>query len=163
MECVIRVISEALTGGSPRESAEQCSSAFLRWVKDNPDGFDVLTHDAPPIASRGGFSSLPNEVAERVSDVFAKELKKAGYDGPAQSTEETNTNRHAREELQHAPLRKRQHDVRSERGALCQSLIPAANVGKLNRARVVALTTSQDVKHRKPTMHQHANRDVANR
>jgi len=80
MEYVIRVISEGLSAGSPRESAEQTALAFLRWVRDNPDGFAVLTHDAPPVVSRGGFSSLLNEVAERVSDVFAVEFKRAGYD-----------------------------------------------------------------------------------
>lgn len=81
MEYVIGVISEALSEGSPRERAEQAALAFLTWVKDNPDGFAVLTHDAPTTASStGGFSSLLNEVADRVSDVFAEALKQAGYD-----------------------------------------------------------------------------------
>ena len=81
MEYVIRVISEALSVGSPRERAEQAALAFLTWVKDNPDGFAVLTHDTPATASRSSsFSSLLNEVAERVSDVFAEALEQAGYD-----------------------------------------------------------------------------------
>jgi AcrR family transcriptional regulator len=81
MEYVIGVISEALSAGSPRERAEQAALAFLIWVKDRPDGFAVLTHDAPTtVLSSGGFSSLLNEVAERVSDVFAEAFKQAGYD-----------------------------------------------------------------------------------
>ncbi|MBW2381740.1 MAG: TetR/AcrR family transcriptional regulator [Deltaproteobacteria bacterium] len=64
MEYVIRVISEALSAGSPRERAEQSALAFLTWVKDGS----------------GGFSSLLNEVAERVSDVFAEAVKQAGLD-----------------------------------------------------------------------------------
>jgi len=81
MEYVIGVISEALSAGSPRERAEQAALAFLTWVKDNPDGFAVLTHDTPASASgSGGFSSLINEVADRVSDVFAESFKQAGYD-----------------------------------------------------------------------------------
>jgi len=81
MEYVIGVISEALSAGSPRERAEQSALAFLTWVKDNPDGFAVLTHDAPATASgSGGFSSLLNEVAERVSDVFAEAFEQAGLD-----------------------------------------------------------------------------------
>ena len=81
MEYVIRVISEALSTGSPRRRAEQAALAFLTWVKDNPDGFAVLTHDSPATASStSGFSSLINEVAYRVSDVFAKAFKEAGYD-----------------------------------------------------------------------------------
>ena len=81
MEYVIGVISEALSAGSPRERAEQAALAFLTWVKDRPDGFAVLTHDAPTtVLSSGGFSSLLNEVAERVSDVFAEAFKQAGFD-----------------------------------------------------------------------------------
>jgi AcrR family transcriptional regulator len=81
MEYVIGVISEALSEGTPRQRAEQAALAFLTWVKDKPDGFAVLTHDAPATASgSGGFSSLLNEVAERVSDVFAEAFKQAGYD-----------------------------------------------------------------------------------
>ena len=81
MEYVIGVISEALSAGSPRERAEQAALAFLIWVKDRPDGFAVLTRDAPTtVLSSGGFSSLLNEVAERVSDVFAEAFKQAGYD-----------------------------------------------------------------------------------
>ncbi|MDH3656160.1 MAG: TetR/AcrR family transcriptional regulator [Myxococcales bacterium] len=81
MEYVIGVISEALSAGSPRERAEQAALAFLIWVKDRPDGFAVLTHDAPTtVVSSGGYSSLLNEVAERVSDVFAEAFKQAGYD-----------------------------------------------------------------------------------
>ncbi len=81
MEYVIGVISDALSAGSPRQRAEQAALAFLTWVKDRPDGFAVLTHDAPTtVLSSGGFSSLLNEVAERVSDVFAEAFKQAGYD-----------------------------------------------------------------------------------
>ena len=56
MEYVIGVISEALSEGSPRQRAEQAALAFLIWVKDNPDGFAVLTHDAPTTASSTGGS-----------------------------------------------------------------------------------------------------------
>ncbi|MEM7134999.1 MAG: TetR/AcrR family transcriptional regulator [Myxococcota bacterium] len=80
MEYVSRIIAEALSTGSPRASAEQAALAFLEWVRDNPDGFAVLTHDAPPTLDRGGFSSLLNEVADRVGDVFAKDFKRAGFD-----------------------------------------------------------------------------------
>ncbi|MEM7437406.1 MAG: TetR/AcrR family transcriptional regulator [Myxococcota bacterium] len=80
MEYVSRIIAEALSAGSPRASAEQAALAFLEWVRDNPHGFAVLTHDAPPTLDRGGFSSLLNEVADRVGEVFAKDFKRAGFD-----------------------------------------------------------------------------------
>lgn len=80
VEYAIRVITEGLSSGTPRERAEQSALACLRWVEDNPEGFAVLTQGSPAVSGRGGFSSLLSEVAERVSDVFAAEFKQAGYD-----------------------------------------------------------------------------------
>ncbi|MGH7786508.1 MAG: TetR/AcrR family transcriptional regulator, partial [Candidatus Binatia bacterium] len=40
----------------------------------------VLSRDAPVALARGGMSSLLNDVAERVADVFATTFRKAGYD-----------------------------------------------------------------------------------
>ncbi len=80
VEHVVSVISEAISSGSPRERIEQAAVAFLTYVKDRPDGFAVLAHDAPITASRGNLSSLLSDVAERVSHVFAVAFKEAGYD-----------------------------------------------------------------------------------
>ena len=55
-------------------------SPFLTYVRDRPDGFAVLAHDAPTAASGGNFSSLVSDVAERVADVFAVAFENAGYD-----------------------------------------------------------------------------------
>lgn len=72
---------EAFSAGSARERAEQAALAFFAWVKERSDGFAVLTHDAPTaVVSSGGFSSRLDEVAERVSDLFAEAFKQAGYD-----------------------------------------------------------------------------------
>ena len=49
-------------------------------MKEHPDGFAVLSRDAPVGSGRGGMSSLLNDVAERVGDVFATAFKQAGYD-----------------------------------------------------------------------------------
>ncbi len=80
VEHVVAVISEAISSGSPRERLEKAALAFLTYVKDHPDGFAVLTHDAPVTATRGNLSSLLNDVAERVGHVFAVAFKQAGYD-----------------------------------------------------------------------------------
>ena len=80
VEHVVSVISEAISSGSPRERIEQAALAFLTYVKDRPDGFAVLAHDAPITASRGSLSSLLSDVAERVGRVFAVAFKEAGYD-----------------------------------------------------------------------------------
>jgi len=83
MERVVTLISDALAAGSPREMLEQAALAFLTYVKDNPDGFAVLSRDAPVTTAGGGMSGLLNEVADRVGQVFAAEFKRAGYEQKA--------------------------------------------------------------------------------
>ncbi len=80
MEYLVRRIGEAIATGSPRERMEGAALAFLTYVKDHPDGFAILTHDAPVTTAGGGLSSLLNDVAERVGDVFTASFKSAGYD-----------------------------------------------------------------------------------
>jgi AcrR family transcriptional regulator len=83
METVVRRIAEAIETGSPRERLERAALAFLTYVEENPDGFAVLSRDAPVTARGGEMWSLLNEVASRVGDVFAAEFRKAGYDRKA--------------------------------------------------------------------------------
>jgi AcrR family transcriptional regulator len=83
MERVVALISEAIASGTPRERLEQAALAFLTYVKDEPDGFAVLTRDAPVTTATGGMSGLLNEVADRVGSVFASAFKEAGYDQKA--------------------------------------------------------------------------------
>ena len=80
MEYVVRRIAEAIAAGTPRERVERAALAFLQYVKDHPDGFAVLAHGAPAAAKGGGMTSLLNDVADRVGDVFATAFKVAGYD-----------------------------------------------------------------------------------
>jgi AcrR family transcriptional regulator len=83
MEYLVRRIAESIAAGSPRERVESAALAFLTYVKDHPDGFAILTHDAPVTTAGGGMSSLLNDVAERVGDLFASSFKNAGYDPKA--------------------------------------------------------------------------------
>jgi AcrR family transcriptional regulator len=80
MDYVVTRIAEAISTGTPRERVERAALAFLSYVRDQPDGFVVLSRDAPVTLAHGGMSSLLNDVAERVADVFATTFKKAGYD-----------------------------------------------------------------------------------
>lgn len=80
MEYLVRRIAESISTGTPRERIEAAALAFLSYVKDHPDGFAILTHDAPVTTAGGGMSSLLNDVAERVGDVFAASFKSAGFD-----------------------------------------------------------------------------------
>ncbi len=83
MDYVVRRIVEAIGAGSPRERVERASLAFLNYVKDHPDGFAVLSQDSPLSATRGRLSSLLNDLAERVGDIFAATFREAGYDAKA--------------------------------------------------------------------------------
>ena len=83
MEYLVRRIAESIASGSPRERVEAAALAFLTYVKDHPDGFAILTHDAPVTTAGGGMSSLLNDVAARVGDVFAASFKTAGFDAKA--------------------------------------------------------------------------------
>lgn len=80
MDYVVRRIVEAIASGTPRERVEQASLAFLTYVQDHPDGFAVLSQDSPLTSTRGRLSSLLNDLAERVGDLFATSFKEAGYD-----------------------------------------------------------------------------------
>ena len=81
MDYVVTRITEAISTGTPRARVERAALAFLAYVRDQPDGFIVLSRDAPVTLARGGgMSSLLNEVAERVANVFNQNFKKAGYD-----------------------------------------------------------------------------------
>lgn len=83
MDYVERRITEAISSGSPRERVERASLEFLSYVRDHPDGFAVLSQDSPLSSSQGTISSLLNDLAERVGDVFVSALKEAGYDTKA--------------------------------------------------------------------------------
>ncbi len=80
MDYVVRRIVEAIGTGSARERLERATLAFLGYVKDQPDGFAVLSQDSPMTATRGRLSSLLNDLAERVGDIFAASFKSAGFD-----------------------------------------------------------------------------------
>jgi len=80
MDRVVAQISAAIATGTPRERVERATLAFLTYVRDEPDGFVVLSRDAPLSLAHGGMSSLLNDVAERVGRVFTATLKQAGYD-----------------------------------------------------------------------------------
>ncbi len=83
MDVIVQRIAAAISGGSPRARVEAAALAFLTYVKEHPEGFAVLTHDAPVSTARGGMSSLLNDVAARVGDIFAASFKSAGYDPKA--------------------------------------------------------------------------------
>lgn len=83
MEYLVRRISESISAGTPRERMASAALAFLTYVKDQPESFAILTHDAPVNNAGGGMSAIMNDVAERVGAVFTSAFKDAGYDPKA--------------------------------------------------------------------------------
>ena len=79
---VARVI-KPISAGAPRERFEGAVLAFLAYVKDEPDGFAVLTRDSPTGHGRPGLSRVIGDTAERVGDVFAASFKSAGFNPKA--------------------------------------------------------------------------------
>lgn len=79
MEHVVSTITDTISAGTPRERVERAALAFLIYVRDQPDGFAVLSHDAPVGGRRGSMWSLLNEVADRVGDVFVGAFQDAGF------------------------------------------------------------------------------------
>lgn len=80
MDHVTESISAAIAEGEPRQRLEAATMAFLTYVKDRPDGFAVLSRDSPTAA---GMANLLAEVGQRVTDIFAAEFKRGGFNTKA--------------------------------------------------------------------------------
>jgi AcrR family transcriptional regulator len=77
MEYVVQQVAEAISIGTPRERFQGAVLAFLSYVKAHPDGFVVLTRDAP---SAVGMHSVISDLGERIGVIFEAEFEKAGMD-----------------------------------------------------------------------------------
>lgn len=81
MQHLLRRITSALTGGTPRELLEQAALAFLGYIEDSADGFRVLVRDAPVASGSGNFSSLLGDIAGQVEYVLNNEFVQRGFPG----------------------------------------------------------------------------------
>lgn len=79
MEALVRRIAAKIGEGSPRHRFEAAVLAFLTYVKEEPEGFAVLTRDAPQMANRG-MQNVISELAARVGDVFEQQLASVGLE-----------------------------------------------------------------------------------
>jgi len=83
VEHIVARIGEAVATGSPRDRLERAVVAYLRYVKERPDGFAVLLRDAPRTEHRGQMPALMYDLADRVGDVFTDQFRRAGFDAKA--------------------------------------------------------------------------------
>ncbi|MGY2085174.1 TetR/AcrR family transcriptional regulator [Blastococcus sp. SYSU DS0539] len=65
--------------GNPRELLERAALVVLDYVEEIPDGFRVLTRDAPVTSGPGPFGSLIGDLAGQVEHVLAREFAARGY------------------------------------------------------------------------------------
>jgi AcrR family transcriptional regulator len=70
---------ESLEADHPREQVARAADAFLRFVEEEEEAFRVLIQDAPG-GSGGSLPSVIADVATNVEMVFARQLKRRGYD-----------------------------------------------------------------------------------
>ncbi len=83
METLHRQVTASIAAGTARERLEQAIVAFLAYIMERPDGFAVLTRDAPATFSSGGMKSVISGLGSRVRALFEDMFAEAGYDPAA--------------------------------------------------------------------------------
>lgn len=63
----------------PRVLMERTALAFLSYIDANEDGFRILVRDSPVSHAVGTFSSLLTDVAQRVEEILAAQLRLHRY------------------------------------------------------------------------------------
>ena len=76
---IVESIAKGIGTGGLRERFQGAVVAFLRYAKEHPDGFAVLTRDPPREQAAKGIAQVLEDVSGRVGSVFALELKRLGF------------------------------------------------------------------------------------
>ncbi|WP_394215900.1 TetR/AcrR family transcriptional regulator [Brachybacterium vulturis] len=63
----------------PRVLMERAALTFLSYIDENEDGFRILVRDSPVSHAVGTFSSLLTDVAQRVEEILATQLRLHRY------------------------------------------------------------------------------------
>lgn len=80
VQALLTALEEAMeTAESPRLVLEQAVLALLDYIESNTDGFRVLVRDVPSNRTRGSFSSVIGDVAEKTEHLLARQFKRTGY------------------------------------------------------------------------------------
>lgn len=80
MDVLVQRVAESIASGPPRRRFEAAVRAFLTYVSERPEGFAVLTRDAPPSVRGAGMHSVIADLAERIRDIFDREFARLGWD-----------------------------------------------------------------------------------
>lgn len=79
MDDLVLRVSDSIAQGTPRQRFENAVSAFMKYAREEPEGFAVLTRDSPTAVGRRGLTRVIDDLALRVTEVFTKEFTRAGY------------------------------------------------------------------------------------
>lgn len=79
-QCLLDMVTGALSGGHARELLEQAALALLEYVEQHSDGFRILVRDSPVASSSGNFASIISDIASQVEHILGEEFTARGYD-----------------------------------------------------------------------------------
>ena len=80
MDALVERVTARISEGTPRARFEGAIVAFLTYVQEEPDGFSVLTRDAPMTMTGHGMPSVISDLGERVGSIFEQAFADAGLD-----------------------------------------------------------------------------------
>ncbi len=80
MDFLVQRVAELISTGTPRQRFEAAVLVFLGYIAERPDGFAVLTRDAPASARGSGMHSVIADLADRIRDIFEREFSLLGWD-----------------------------------------------------------------------------------
>lgn len=80
MDEIVHRVTVAMSDGTPRERFEGAVVEFMSYAAEEPEGFAVLTREAPVAAARPGMTRVIDQLIGRVGAIFSRELARAGYD-----------------------------------------------------------------------------------
>lgn len=80
MQTLTTALNTALSNRDdrPRELVEKATVAFLTYIEENSEGFQILVRDSPATRPDSSFSSLLGDISARVEDLLAASFPKHG-------------------------------------------------------------------------------------
>ena len=73
-------IAQAFASRNPQDVAEAAAEAFLAYVEESEEGFQILIRDAPIGMTGGTFASVISDVAARTEQLLVDEFARRGFD-----------------------------------------------------------------------------------
>jgi len=75
-----RIVTALREADHPREAVENATDAFLSYIEEQRDGFQILVRDAPIGTQSGTLPSLLDDVAANAESLLADHFERRGYE-----------------------------------------------------------------------------------